>query len=372
MVLIAGGVFGVINRSSTSGEGMLSDMRLTALLTTAGEGSKEALVEAEVEAAREAARAAGGGLSEIKEAVAEAEAAAMERVANMTVEVDLDAVDTSALIPAVADMLEAQRALGEQTDKDEAAYAEMMLAQAPAEDTVEEEILEAAPADAEAAMDMEMSEDDMMLEDEEPEVDMSGFVATEEMNALSEVVDEKYVALSVALQGVSPELSDAALETLKPTIESLLYQRGDTYETQYDRLNAYGNAGFISWVTRYGDDLVTVGVALMLVAVMVFFAKPLLKALGVPRLIISCFFMLLCVLAVIYDLSLTTLLSNAVVRMAMNSILVLAMLPAYSAASASTSACRWASSAACWAACCASSLASRACRASSSPLPSAA
>ena len=327
IVLIAGGIFGVVNRTSAAGEQMLSDMRLTALLTTAGEGSKEALVEAEVEAAREAARAAGGGLSEIKEAVAAAEAAAMERVANMTVEVDLDTVDTSALIPAVEDMLAAQRALGEQTDKDEAAYAEMMLAQAPAEDAAEEEILEEAPADAEAAMDMDMSEDEMMLEEEEPEVDMSGFVATEEMNALSAVVDEKFAGLSAALQGVSPDLSDAALETLRPTIESLLYQRGDTYETQYDRLNAYGNAGFTSWVTRYGDDLITVGVALALVAIMVFFAKPLLKALGVPRLIISCFFMLLCVLAVIYDLSLTTLLSNAVVRMAMNSVLVLAMLP---------------------------------------------
>ena len=173
----------------------------------------------------------------------------MERVANMTVEVDLDTVDTSALIPAVEDMLAAQRALGEQTDKDEAAYAEMMLAQAPAEDAAEEEILEDAPADAEAAMDMDMSEDEMMLEEEEPEVDMSGFVATEEMNALSAVVDEKFAGLSAALQGVSPDLSDAALETLRPTIESLLYQRGDTYETQYDRLNAYGNAGFTSWVT---------------------------------------------------------------------------------------------------------------------------
>ena len=92
-------------------------------------------------------------------------------------------------------------------------------------------------------------------------------------------------------------------------------------------MNEFGNAGFTSWVTRYGDDLITVGVALALVAVMVFFAKSLLKALGVPRMIITCFFMLLCVLAVIYDLSLTTLLSNAVVRMAMNSVLVLAMLP---------------------------------------------
>ena len=328
VVLIAGGIFGVINRTSDSGEQMLSDMRLTALLTTTGEGSKEALVEAEIEAAREEARAAGGGLSEIREAVAAAEAEARERVENLTIEVDLDTVDTTALIPAVEEMLAAQRALGEQTDADEAAYAEQMLEQMPDETAAaEEEILEAAPADAEAAMDMDMSEDELVLEEEEPEVDMSGFVATEEMNALSAVVDEKYAALSAVLQTVSPDLSEAALETLRPTIEALLYQRGDTYETQYDRLSAYGTAGFASWITRYGDDLITVGVALTLVALMVFFAKPLLKALGIPRLIISCFFMLLCVLAVVYDLSLTTLLSNAVVRMAMNSILVLAMLP---------------------------------------------
>ncbi len=328
VVLVAGGIFGVINRTSDSGEQMLSDMRLTALLTTTGEGSKEALVEAEIEAAREEARAAGGGLSEIREAVAAAEAEARERVENLTIEVDLDTVDTTALIPAVEEMLAAQRVLGEQTDADEAAYAEQMLEQMPDETAAaEEEILEAAPADAEAAMDMDMSEDELVLEEEEPEVDMSGFVATEEMNALSAVVDEKYAALSVVLQTISPDLSDAALETLRPTIEALLYQRGDTYETQYDRLSAYGTAGFASWITRYGDDLITVGVALTLVALMVFFAKPLLKALGIPRLIISCFFMLLCVLAVVYDLSLTTLLSNAVVRMAMNSILVLAMLP---------------------------------------------
>ena len=200
VVLIAGGVFGVINRTSDSGEQMLSDMRLTALLTTAGEGSKEALVEAEIEAAREAARAAGGGLSEIREAVAAAEEEARARVENLTIEVDLDTVDTSALVPAVEEMLAAQRALGVQTDADEAAYAEQMLAQMPDETTAaEEEILESAPTDAESAMDMDMSEDEMMLEEEEPEVDMSGFVATEEMNALSAVVDEKFAALCDAL-----------------------------------------------------------------------------------------------------------------------------------------------------------------------------
>ncbi|NLJ64943.1 MAG: ABC transporter permease [Christensenellaceae bacterium] len=48
---------------------------------------------------------------------------------------------------------------------------------------------------------------------------------------------------------------------------------------------------------------------------------------GVPRLIISLFFVLLCVGALLFDLSLPVLLGNTVVRMGMNSIMVLAMFP---------------------------------------------
>ena len=52
-----------------------------------------------------------------------------------------------------------------------------------------------------------------------------------------------------------------------------------------------------------------------------------MKKLGLPRLIIGMFFVLLCLLAVLYDLSLPALLGNTIVRMGMNSVLVLAMLP---------------------------------------------
>ena len=74
-------------------------MRLTALLTTAGEGSKEALIEAEIEAAREEAKARRRRTCRDPRSRGAAEAEATERVANMTIEVDLDTVDTSALIP---------------------------------------------------------------------------------------------------------------------------------------------------------------------------------------------------------------------------------------------------------------------------------
>ena len=48
---------------------------------------------------------------------------------------------------------------------------------------------------------------------------------------------------------------------------------------------------------------------------------------GVPRLIIGLFFILLCLLAMILGLSLPSQLSNTLVRLGMNGVLVLAMLP---------------------------------------------
>ena len=74
---------------------------------------------------------------------------------------------------------------------------------------------------------------------------------------------------------------------------------------------------------RYGDDLIYGGVGLIIAALVVFFYPALVKKLGVPRMIIGLFFVLLCVVALLYDLSLSGLMSNTLVRMGMNSILVL-------------------------------------------------
>lgn len=53
----------------------------------------------------------------------------------------------------------------------------------------------------------------------------------------------------------------------------------------------------------------------------------LYRALGLPRLIITCFVLLLLVTAVITKMDLTILLSDSLVRIGMNGVLVLAMLP---------------------------------------------
>ena len=68
-------------------------------------------------------------------------------------------------------------------------------------------------------------------------------------------------------------------------------------------------------------SVMSIGVMLLL------FYIPLVAKMGVPRLIIGLFFILLCLLAMILGLSLPSQLSNTLVRLGMNGVLVLAMLP---------------------------------------------
>lgn len=124
-------------------------------------------------------------------------------------------------------------------------------------------------------------------------------------------------------------LTDESLETLEETVEGILYQSGDSFSSQYDRYVKQSNiketnAGRL---IRHGDDLVYLGFALLVLTVLLLFNSWLIDKLGIPRVIIGVFFILLCFMTLWYDLSLSTLLSNTIVRMGMNAIMVLAMVP---------------------------------------------
>ncbi|MBP3651910.1 MAG: ABC transporter permease [Clostridia bacterium] len=73
--------------------------------------------------------------------------------------------------------------------------------------------------------------------------------------------------------------------------------------------------------------MIYIGAGLVVLSLVVLFYGTIIKALGMPRLIIGMFFILLCIVALICDLSLPGLMSSTLVRMGMNSILVLAMVP---------------------------------------------
>ncbi len=320
LVLIVTGVVGMSRRATATGEEILTNMRTRAVLIATGEGAVESYVAIAADQAREAAQAAGASMSEIREAVAAAEEEARNNSsANL---LDYATADTTGLDAALSTLRAALMDYRAEEAAAEAAYVEQMQATAAPEETEVDTSQLTSEADLEA----------MLAEEEEVEVDMSGFVATERMNELRAIADEKYAGVCTELMALYDTLDQAALDTLEGTIFDIVSQSGDDFAREYDRYNAAGGAAALSnrfgaWVIRYGDDLVYVGVGLILAALVVFFYPTLVKKLGVPRMIIGLFFVLLCVVALIYDLSLSGLMSNTLVRMGMNSILVLAMAP---------------------------------------------
>lgn len=313
VVLGAVGVYGLSSRAADSGVQLLQDMRLQAMLNTAGTGAVDAYVAAEKQAATKAVREAGGGMKEVRAATAQAETEARAKAEELGIgEVDLSAVDTAALGAALNTMVAAQ----------EAYYAEESRAQ--------EEYIE-LNKDAIIVQEdtSEMTDDSGSEAEVEETIDMSGFVATEEMNRLSAGVDEAYLAMCEEIKVIFPALTDDILQSLKPTITAVMAAANDSFENQYDRAQeASGiNPGVFGMILRQARTFALTAVGLLILALVVFFYAPLVKKMGVPRLIIGMFFVLLCLLALILNLSLTSQLGNTLVRLGMNGVLVLSMLP---------------------------------------------
>lgn len=316
VVLIVLGAMNMPQRTGEKGEQIISDLRNRTLLIATGDGVVESYVAIAKKEATAAAKAAGGGMSAIREAVAKAEEETRAKYSNSTT--DYSTLDTTALTEAVAAYAEAL-----------ASYDEVALA--AEEDYIAAHIAEAEAA-AEAEREAKIAAGEEVGEEEEVKVDMSGFVATAEMTALLAEADAQYAAVGEALRTIYPVLDDSALATLEDTIGAIVYQRGDSFTVQYDRYIAAGSGAAVSdkagaFMIRYADDMIYVGLALIIAGLVVLFYDVLVAKLGIPRVIIGLFFILLCFMALLYDLSLPTLLSNTIVRMGMNSIMVLAMVP---------------------------------------------
>ena len=318
-VLIVMGTVGMYQRGTEAGTGYLRDMRNRAVLVATGEGAVESYVKIAADKARAEAKAAGGGMSAIRDAVAKAEEEA--RANSSAIMLDYASADLTGIDAALSELTAALVAYYNETEAAQQAYIAEMEATAPAEEAAAEDTSNLSEADLDAAM-ME----------EEPAVDMSGFVATETMNQLMAAADEKYVAVGAELIKLYEALDEDAVNTLKTTIFDIVAQQGDDYAALFDRYNA--NGGFdavdnamMANVNRYGDDMIFIGVGLVVLALVVLFYGKIVKALGMPRLIIGLFFILLCIVALMCDLSLPGLMSSTLVRMGMNSILVLAMVP---------------------------------------------
>ena len=328
IALVAMGLYGRSILQSDAPTRLRSSLRVRALLNATGEGAVESYVAAAKKEASDIAKAEGKTMAERREAAALAEEQAR---ANYTgTAVDISTVDPAILSGLSESAAALQGAMAELDIETRRAMDEYIKANADA-------LIEDVPAQTEEVPpETEVALDDLALtgEVEEPKVDLSGFVGTEEMLRLSAVVDQKYQALGQSLKDVYPVLEDEGLAQLRDILQKLVYTERDTFNTEYDRLLGAGGTAAVTGsvltanVMRHAKALITSGVGLFLIAMLILFFGLVAAALSMPRLIIGGFFVLLCLAAIMLDLSLPALLSNSVVRMGMNSVMVLAMLPA--------------------------------------------
>lgn len=316
LACVALAILGGINlpkKKTDAGLSILNDLRAKSLMNAAGDGIVESYVAIAKKQAQQDAKAAGGGMSEIRTAVAEAEARVRTEYENAEFAQGVEVSD--ALRSAALEYDRLLTVAGDLEAKATQAYIDAHYEEAKAQQDAQREALLAEGKD--------------VPENDTVQVDMSGFEATPEMLEAAAAADEAYGQVAEALKGLYPVLDDDALSSLRETMEAIVYQTGDTYDTQYDRYITQSGSGSTAagYLIRHGDDLIYAGLALLVTAALIVFYEPLVEKLGIPRIVIGVFFILLCFMCLWYDLSLSTLLSNSVVRMGMNSVMVLAMVP---------------------------------------------
>ena len=312
VLLVIGGI-NLPKKDKPVGQDILNDLRTQSILNATGEGVVESYVNIAKKAAQDKAKEEKASMAEIREAVAKAEEETRAKYEN---------AEFSANVTATAELKAVISAYNEKL----VAYGEIEMA---AKQAYIDAHYEEALAEMEARHEALLASGQDVPENEEPQVDMSGFIPTEEMLAAQAETDTAYLSLCAELKNLYPMLDDEALESLKETMVAIVYQEGDTFDSQFDRYQEQTGkkTGTGASLIRHADDLIYAGIALLVLAGLVAFYELLVEKLGIPRVIIGVFFVLLCFMCLWYDLSLSTLLSNTVVRMGMNSIMVLAMVP---------------------------------------------
>ena len=309
-------VLGAVNlpgKTGDKGREILTELRIKTLLNATGDSVVESYVNIAKAEAQARVRAEGGKMADIREAVEKAETETRAQYEGA-------AITTDVTVPP-----ELRTAVDKYSD----ALTDYGVIEAEARQAYIDAHYDEAKAAMEAEREAMLAAGQEVPEDETVTVDMSGFEPTAEMLAAEVEVDTAFAAVGQVLKGIYPVLDDDSLELLKETISGIVYQSGDTFDVQFDRyLEQNGEkAGLGANITRHSDDLMYLSLAALILAGLLAFYELLVKKLGIPRVIIGVFFLLLCFLALLFDLSLTTLLSNTLVRMGMNSIMVLAMVP---------------------------------------------
>ena len=210
------------------------------------------------------------------------------------------------------------------------AFREQLLADARAQ------IAAAASGEVTAEAETE-SEEAVEETTTETMVDYSYFVESETVAAKGDVADAAFDELWAELVKVIPDLKNLdkkTMNTIEARMATVVSSSSLDFSSRYDIYVAENADSVLAGSTAFQIKLAANavmyligGIALLLLALVYTFWKPLTHKLGVPRTIITLFFIYLCLAAEIYNISVSLMLGNVLVRVGMYGILALAMLP---------------------------------------------
>lgn len=268
-------------------------------------------------------------------------ARAMADAANMKKRAELQTQLTSAMISSVSNWEE----LYDAAEDDEALWAALTerLSELKDNEAFKAELLTEARACIQQAKDgveivaPSLSETDEPAEDAEVVVDEQYFSVSEATAALEAPADEAYDALWGALVERIPDL-DSLSAKYKKLIRASIVEIAESenagfmtryriYEKQSAASLLSGAAALMMKAAAYAEQVLIAGIAVLILALAVTFWGTLIRRLGVPRTIISLFFIYLLLAAQLYSISVSLMLGDVLKRVGTYGILVLAMLP---------------------------------------------
>ncbi|MGM9604869.1 MAG: ABC transporter permease [Faecousia sp.] len=192
-------------------------------------------------------------------------------------------------------------------------------------------------ASAKLAVSGEVQETEEETVATQTEVDYSYIVYSDELQALEEEVNSAFTSIwDVLVSGIPAlsELKDKDAAALREQILSVITASEGDFAQQYTKYASCGAdkklAGFtkVKMVTASNaENLLLLGVAMLLMAVLFSFWKPITGKMGVSRSIILLFFVCLMLAAQFYKINMSMLVGNILERVSMYGVLVLAMMP---------------------------------------------
>ena len=322
--LFAGGVWGLVIRGQeATREAMLRMRNYAVLRTAAGAIVNEIYLQAKLDA-REYGREQKFSRNQITVYMDEqgeiARKAAEEKYYNTQ---GIDRAELSSAVESFEASLSGYTAL---EAKEKAVYAESWREQQAA--------LAAQAGEQEVAAEGAAISEDAMMTSGAEKVDYSGFVPSAQLTALSDSLVPAYDAIYQALETALPDLKPEMKDKLRDPLIMVVQGGQDSFSVEYDRYAATGAQNAFEGsektrmtVARQASNLIVLAVGALIAALTILYYHPLKRSLGMPRLVITAFFLLLSVMAALYNINVPGMFSTVLWRTGMYGVLALAMLP---------------------------------------------